>query len=77
MSKRKARQKSIVLAHLESSGSISSAEAWNAYGISRLSAVIWDLRHDDGYNIKTTIVYTRNRYGDACSHAVYRLVRNA
>jgi hypothetical protein len=77
VSKKKARQKSIVLAHLESNGSITPAEAWNTYGISRLSAVVWDLRHDDGVNIHTDIVHTHNRYGDACSHAVYRLVHNA
>ena len=74
---RKARQKALVLAHLKSNGSITQAEAWNAYHISRLSAVIYDLKHHDGIDIITDMVYTRNAYGDACSYGVYRLVRHA
>lgn len=72
MGKKQARQKALVVAHLKSNGTITSAEAWNIYGISRLSAVIWGLRHDDGYEISTTTVHTRNRYNDPCSYAVYR-----
>lgn len=43
-------QKQLVLDHLRNKGSISSMEAFELYDITRLAAVIFDLRAD-GYRI--------------------------
>lgn len=42
-----------VLAHLQKWGSITPKEAYARYGIMRLGARIWDLRHKYGYDIES------------------------
>jgi hypothetical protein len=49
-------QNELVLKHLKKHGSITSWEAINAYGITRLSARIFDLK-DLGYGILTVMQY--------------------
>lgn len=55
-------QKELVLRHMKDYGSISSFEAFQEYGITRLSARIHELRAD-GHEIKGTCHKARNRYG--------------
>ena len=60
--------------HLEAGNTITSLEAINLFGVTRLSAVIFELRHD-GLKIDAERVPTRNRYGKAVSVVRYRLRR--
>ena len=60
-----------ILNHLNQYGSITSWEAIREYGITRLSAVIYELRKE--YNIVSTFETTKNRYGDKISYAKYIL----
>lgn len=62
-----------ILNHLKKYGSITSWEAIREYGITRLSAVIYNLRKD--YNITSTFETATNRYGDKISYAKYILER--
>lgn len=65
-------QKRRVLDYMQEFGSISSLEAFRDLGVTRLSAVIFDLR-DMGYAIDTEREHTVNRYGEKRSYARYRL----
>lgn len=62
-----------ILNHLITKGSITSWEAIKEYGITRLSAVIFNLRKE--YNIRSEIEKSTNRYGDKISYAKYILER--
>ncbi len=62
----------MVLNHLQHHGSITPLEAEANYGIMRLGARIWDLRHD-GYHIVTETETRKNRFGVLTSYARYRL----
>ena len=64
---RRTSQKDNILAHLKQFGMITPLDALKQYGCFRLGAVIHTLRHEDGYNIKTTIAN-----GDA-KYAIYSL----
>ena len=66
-------QHDIVLEHLKEHGSISSMEAFKKYYITRLAAVIFDLRAD-GYEIETDMVSKKRRNGDRVRYAVYTLL---
>lgn len=61
-----------VLAHLIEHGSITTIEAFQKYGCTRLPARIFDYRAK-GYNIESDIVAVKNRYGNPAPIAVYRL----
>ena len=60
-----------ILKHMQEHGSISTIEAFMDYHITRLSARIWDLRHD-GHDIVSEMVTTK-RNGAHMSYAVYSL----
>ena len=62
-----------VVQHLQDFNTITSREAFNDYGISRLSAIIWRLRKR-GYKIETHRTYSFNRYGDKVNFATYELL---
>lgn len=62
-----------VLEHLKTYGSITPLEAQERYGIMRLGARIWDLRHENGVKIKSETKTEKNRYGEMCHFANYRL----
>jgi hypothetical protein len=62
-----------VLAHLEKYGSITSMDAIQLYGATRLSAIIYDLRHKEGYTIETEIETVPTRHGTHSNIARYRL----
>lgn len=51
---------------------ITSLKAFEKYGITRLSAVIFDLR-DEGIDIKTDMIPVKNRYGKTRYVANYTL----
>lgn len=55
-------------------GPLTSAEAITEFGITRLSARIYDLRAD-GHLINCKTVTVRNRYAQECRVARYTLVR--
>lgn len=64
-------QKEAVLHHLKTQGSITSMEAIQNYGATRLSAIIHTLRHKDGYEIETKMLTGKNRFGNTCDYAKY------
>lgn len=51
-----------VLEHLKEHGNITSLEAIELFGATRLSAIIFNLRKQ-GYSIETTYVPFKDRYG--------------
>lgn len=59
-----------VMAHLKRHGSITAAEAYEAYGVMRLAARIADLK-EMGYDIHTEIITGNNRYGHGVRYAKY------
>lgn len=65
-------QTSAILAHLKSGQSISSMEAFELYGVTRLSAKIFELRKK-GYEIKCQKRCTTNRFGHTSYYKDYYL----
>lgn len=65
-------QKEKVLKYLQSGKTLTPIQAMNWWGVMRIGARIWDLR-DEGYNITTTMKEVKNRYGQKCMVAEYRL----
>jgi hypothetical protein len=68
-------QTKLVLQHLIEHGSITSYEAIKLFGATRLSAIIYVLRHDYGYNIASHFEKVTTRYGYKTQIAVYKLER--
>jgi len=66
-------QKSRVVDYLDRYGSITSLEAFRDLGITRLSAVIYVLRHEQGLNIRSVPETSENRFGDTCKFDRYVL----
>ena len=64
-------QKQEVLRHIKRYGSITSMEAFEKYGITRLSAIIYILRRE--YEIVTIMRTSINRYGNEVNFAEDRL----
>ena len=62
-----------VLRHMKTFGKITTMEAFTEYGITRLSARIWDLRHE-GHMIAAKNKTGVNRFGEKTTYAEYRLV---
>ena len=58
-----------VLNHLKEKGSITSMEAINEFGATRLSAIIFNLRKH--YDIETIEMVCNDRYGHECHFAKY------
>lgn len=71
--KKQITQKDRVVRHILDFGSISSFEAFREYGITRLSAIIYILRHDEMMPIKAIAESTINRYGEPVSFFHYYL----
>lgn len=57
--------------HLIENGSITSWEAIKEYGATRLSAIIFVLRHKRGMNIRNERVYFVDRYGTKSHYDIY------
>lgn len=65
-------QTKIVLKHLQTYGKITSWEAIEEYGITRLGSRIYDLRKE-GYQIKSRSETVKTRLGNKTNIAVYEL----
>lgn len=65
-------QKQRVLEYLEENGSITSMEAFRKLGVTRLSAVIFDLKRD-GHEFDTVTERKRNRFKEMTSYSRYTL----
>lgn len=63
-------QRNACLMYLKEYGSITPLEALNAFGCFRLSAIIYNLRHRDGYVISMTI------NDDGKPYAIYTLIED-
>lgn len=61
-----------IIRHMKEVGVITPMEAMAQYGIMRLGARIWDIKHK-GYHIRTEIITGKNRYGEPTRWASYRL----
>ena len=61
-----------VLKHLQTHGSITSMEAIDLFGATRLSAIIFNLRNK-GYNISSVDKSMKDRYGHTVHYAEYTL----
>ena len=59
-----------VMLHLIEEGSITSWEAIQLYGATRLSAIIFNLRNR-GMNIETTMIEFTDRFGSKAQYAKY------
>ena len=59
-----------ILKHLQATGSITSMEAFNLYKVTRLSAIIFNLKKK-GYVIKSTIEDYLDKYGRNCRFVRY------
>lgn len=65
-------QRTMVLKHLRERGSITSMEAFQLYGVTRLSSIIHHFRKQ-GINVHTVMTDGKTRYGDSCKFAKYIL----
>ena len=60
--------------HLKNKGGLTQLKATEEYGITRLGAVIYDLRHKRGCIIIDVERNEPNRYGELTRFVEYRLV---
>lgn len=63
-------QKEMVIDYISEFGSITPIDAFRDLGITRLSAVVFNLR-EEGYNIEKVIETGRNRFGNHTRYARY------
>ena len=75
MSEARASQSEMILKHMMDCGSITTWEAYEDYGCTRLPSRICDLKKQ-GYAIGKTMVTKKNRYGRNVSFAKYTLGGN-
>ena len=68
-------QKQLIEKHLLEKGNITSWEAFEIYGITRLSAKIHILRKEN-YKITSVSTTRKNRYGHICTYSTYTLEAN-
>lgn len=69
-------QKDAVKAHLQQYGSITSLEAFERYGITRLSDIIFRIRRGKELTIFSKNRTIKNRYGNTVNFSEYILVRD-
>lgn len=72
MSKKKISKHQKVLEHLKEHGTITSLEAIELYGATRLSAIIFNLRKQ-GFNIETIDLPFVDRFGNKSHYGKYIL----
>jgi hypothetical protein len=68
-------QSARVLNYMLNFGSISSMEAFRDLGVTRLSAVIFNLKRK-GFNITSTTESTVNRFGESVHYSRYTVKQN-
>lgn len=61
-----------ILIHLEEIGHITSWEAIKDYGATRLSAIIYNLRHKYGMDIDNEWIDFTDRFGNKSKYVKYR-----
>lgn len=71
----KLTQDDMVLQHLQDFGTITTWEAIKEYGITRLSAKIYNLKKK-GYSITATVKTAKNRYGIPTHFNEYMLLKD-
>lgn len=76
MGNRKPTQADRVLDYMQKFGSITTLDAFKDLGVTRLSARIWEIRHDRGYTIKSESESTKNRFGENVSYFRYSIVKD-
>lgn len=64
------KQAQRVLDYIEQFGSITSLDAFKDLGITRLSAVVFDLRKE-GYNVQSETIGAKNRFGEIAHFSKY------
>lgn len=67
-------QMSEILAYMKAGNRITSMQAIEMFGATRLSDIIFKLRKD-GYNIITHDIVGKNRYGGTVTYAEYELIK--
>ena len=73
MKKTKSQKSEVLKYLLTHKRGITSLQAINMFGATRLSDIIFQLRKE-GYAIETDSITTKNRYGHVTTYARYRLV---
>lgn len=68
-------QREAVVEHLRQFGHIERQEAEDAYGITKLAAIIHDIKKD-GLNITTKLIPCQDRFGTKKRTADYYLIGN-
>lgn len=71
--KKERTQKSEVLKYMQTHTGITSIQAIEKFGATRLSDIIFRLRKE-GYDIETEQITKKNRYGHVVTFAKYSLV---
>lgn len=61
-----------ILDYLQTHDYLTSMDAWEMWGVTRLAAIIHNLRQA-GYNIQTVRVETTTRFGETTNYARYIL----
>tara|TARA_R100001594_G_scaffold89451_1_gene123857 strand:- start:197 stop:415 length:219 start_codon:yes stop_codon:yes gene_type:complete len=67
-------QKERILRHLKDRKTITALEAMKEYGIMRLTSRICELKNE-GYNIRSEFVSSKNRYNESVSFSKYSLIK--
>ena len=62
-----------ILTHLEDKGEITSWEAIKEYGATRLSAIIFNLRHKYNMPIENEWIEFTDRYGSKARYVKYKV----
>jgi ribosomal protein S8 len=75
MSAKNKSQTSEIINLLRKQGYITSYEAIEKFGATRLSGIIFILR-ERGFGIETKMVQGKNRYGHITNYAIYRLTKD-
>ena len=70
---KKMTQKDRILRHLKDFGSITSWDSFKEYGITRLSAISFNLKKQ-GFNFKDEWIHTTNRYNEKTQFKKYILI---
>jgi len=76
MQKQKKSQNELVLDYMKAFGSITSLQAFNDLGVTRLSGRIYDLR-EQGYHIRAEMKTVPRRNGEMASVKEYSLVKKS
>ena len=66
-------QEEMIASYMRANGSITSMQAMRDLGVMRLASRIHDMRVR-GIEIETETISVKNRYGNECKVACYRLV---